>query len=386
MSLRDPREVERAVDDLRARMQSTLADNETPEQDRRDAVMRMTGEIAALEVQARELREHELEQARAVAGAGRGLGDVDAHAEHVTAFNAFVRAGDINNAALTTTPDANGGFLMPDPLREQVVDIVRKVNPIMENATVFNLTKPGTFKIDLPRKLTATVGGWVAETAARPATDAPTLGQQTLECFEWYANPEVTQSFLDAVTGAEQFVIDDIAATMAATIGTAFAAGTGSGNNQPTGLFTASSFYTPKLSGTADALDAAQIIGLYFDLPARYLPTAKFYAKGATFAALSALVWPNLNNTPLVRWENGVPTIMGKECVITDDAPSIGNAAFPLAFGDVARGYAVGVHSNLSVLRDPYTNKPYVGFYSTGRVGGVPWDPKALLLAKSDNA
>jgi len=388
MTLRDPREVERAVDDLRARMQATLADTETPEQDRRDAVMRMTGEISALEVQARELREHELEAARAVVNGGRPLdgGAPEPQTEHVAAFTSFVRHGEINAAALTTTPDANGGFLMPDPMREQVIDIVRKVNPILENATVFNLTKPGTFKIDLPRKATATVGGWVGETAARPATDAPTLAQQTLECFEWYANPEVTQSFLDAVTGAEQFVIDDIAATMAATVGTAFVAGTGNANNQPTGLFTATSFYTTKLSTTADSLDALQILGLYFDLPAQFLPGAKFYAKGATFAALSALTWPGLSDTPLVRWENGVPTIMGKECVITDDAPSIGNGAFPLAFGDMRSAYAVGVHSNLSVLRDPFSNKPYVGFYSTGRVGGVPWAPRALLLAKSDNA
>lgn len=389
MALSDPREVERRIDELRAQMQSTLEDNTKPEQDRRDAVMRMTGEISALEPLARELREHELEQARDALNKGGAQlrdGQVDPQAEKVEAFNAFVRKGDINNAALTTTPDANGGFLMPDPQREAVIDIVRKVNPILENSTVFTLVKPGTFEIDLPRKLTATAGGWVGETAARTATNAPTLAQQTLKAHEWYANPEVTQSFLDAVAGAEQFLLDDIAATMAATIGTAFAAGTGNGNNQPTGLFTASSFYTPKISTTADALDALQIIGAYFDLPAKFLPNAKFYAKGATFAALSALVWPNLNDTPLVRWENGVPTIMGKECVITDDAPSIGNGNFPLAFGDVRAGYAVAVHSNLSVLRDPYSNKPYVQFYATGRVGGVPWDPNAVLLLKSDNA
>lgn len=389
MALSDPREVERRVDELRAQMQSTLADTEKPEQDRRDAVMRMTGEIAALEVQARELREHELEQARnAINAGGAGLGGTpDARAQQVDAFRAWARTGEMpQNAALTTTPDANGGILMPDPMVEDVIDIVRKVNPIMNDATVFTLTKPGTFQVNLPRKLTATVGGWVAETAARPATDAPTLGEQQLICHQWYAYPEATQAFLDAVAGAEQWITQDIADTMAATLGTAFAVGTGNANNQPSGLFAATSFYTPQLSTTADALDAPQIIAAYFALPAKFLPTAKWYAKGATFAALSALPWPNLNDTPLVRWENGVPTIMGKECVITDDAPSIGNGNFPLAFGDVRRGYAVGIHSQLTVLRDPFTNKPYVGFYSTGRAGGVPWDPKAVLLLKSDNA
>lgn len=384
MALRDPREVERAVDELRSKIQNTLSDESIPEQDRRDAVMRMTGEVAAMEVQARELREFELEQVKAASASAKEIGNVAKSAEHVAAFTNFVKMGDVQNAALLTTPDSNGGYLVPDPMREAIVDAVRKVNPIMDEATVITLSKPGTFSIELPRKTGVTAGGWVAETDARPATAAPTIGQNVLTCHEWYANPEASQSFLDSVPGAEQFLLDDIANTFAANFGTALAGG--DGNGKPVGIFTGSSFYTTKLSSTADSLDAAQILGAYFDLPAKYLPTAVWMAKGSTIAALSALAWPNMADTPLVRWENGVPTIMGKRIVISDDAPAIGNGAFPLLFGDVKRAYAVGVHSNLSVLRDPYTNKPYVSFYSTGRAGGQLWDPKAALLLKSDNA
>lgn len=386
MALRDPREVERAVDELRAQMQSTMADDSRPEQDRRDAVMRMTGEISALEIQARELREYELDQVKAAANTGSQVGNASAEAESVAAFNNFVRKGDINNAALLTTPDANGGYLLPNPLREAIVDAVRKVNPIVEEATVITLSKPGTFKVELPRKTGVTAGGWVGETDARTATAAPTIGQNVLTAHEWYANPEATQSFLDSVPGAEQFLVDDIAQTFAATLGTGLAVGTGDANNQPVGIFTGSSFYATKLSSTADSLDAAQILGAYFALPAKYLPTATWTAKGSTIAALSALAWPNLGDTPLVRWENGVPTIMGKRVIISDDAPAIGNGNFPLLFGDIKRAYAVGIHSDISVLRDPYTNKPYVGFYSTGRAGGQLWDPNAAILLKSDNA
>jgi HK97 family phage major capsid protein len=384
MALRDPREVERAVDELRVQMQSVMADDTRPEQDRRDAVMRMTGEVSALEVQARELREFELSQAKAAIEGGKALGGESVSAKHVEAFNAFVRSGDINNAALLTTPDANGGFLVPDPLREAIIDVVRAQNPIVGEATVFNLTKPGTFKVELPRKTAATAGGWVAETAARPATNAPTIGQQVLEAFEWYANPEATQSFLDAVPGAEQFLVDDIAGSFSENFGIALASG--DGNGKPSGLFAATSFYETKLSSTADSVDAAQIIGTYFDLPSQFLPNAVWMMKGSTLAALSALAWPNMADTPLVRYDNGTPTIMGKRVVLADNAPAIGNGNFPVAFGDIRSGYAVGIHSNLTVLRDPYSNKPYVSFYSTGRAGGVPWNPKAIVLAKSDNA
>lgn len=384
MALRDPREIERAVDDLRVQMKNVMSDETRNEQDRRDAVMRMTGEVTALEIQARELREHEVEQLRAAATNGSKIAGADENAERVAAFRNFIKTGDITNAALLTTPDANGGFLLPDPIREAIVDAVRNVNPIVAEATVITLSKPGTFQVELPRKTGVTAGGWVAETAARPATDAPTIGQNVLTAHEWYANPEATQSFIDAVPGAEQFLIDDISQTFAANFGTALAAG--DGNGKPVGIFTGSSFYQTRLSSTADSLDAAQILGAYFQLPAKYLATATWMAKGSTIAALSALAWPNMGDTPLVRWENGEPTIMGKRVVISDDAPAIGNGAFPLLFGDIKRAYAVGIHSNLLVLRDPYTNKPYVSFYATGRAGGQLWDPNAAVLLKSDNS
>jgi HK97 family phage major capsid protein len=385
--LRDPREVERAVDDLRTQMQAILAmsDEQMPQQDRRDAVMRMTGEIGSLEAQARELRDHEIETLRASIEGGTVIGGRSEHADAVDAYRDYL-VGGIENAALLTTPDANGGFLMPYPLRQGLVDAIRKNNPIAADATVFQLTKPGTFKVELPRKTGVTNGAWVAETDARPATNAPTFARPVLECFEWYAQPEATQSALDAIEDAESLITGDIADTWAEITGTAWA--TGSGSGQPTGMFStaAQSIYTTKLSSTAASIDAAQILGAYFQLPAKFLPTAKFYAKGATFAVLSALAWPNLNNTPLVRWETGKPTIMGKECVILDDAPTIGAAAFPLAFGELKRGYAIGQHTNISTLRDPFTNKPYVRFYTAGRTGGIPWDPAAVLLLKSNNS
>lgn len=384
MALRDPREVESAVTELRSKIEATLADDSIPEQDRRDAVMRMTGEVSALEVQARELREYEVEELKKAVSAGTPVESKDKDAERVSAFRNFIKAGEINNAALMTAPDANGGYLLPNPMREAIIDVVRKSNPIASLATVINMSKPGTFEIELPRKLTASAGGWVAETDARPATDAPTVGRAKLTAYEWYANPEVTQSFIDAVNGAEQFLIDDISATFTDTFGGALAVGDGDG--KPDGLFTGTSFYETKTSSTADSLDAQQILDTFFALPAKYLPNAVWVANGATVAALSALAWPNMSDTPLINFNDGEPTILGKRVVISDDAPAIGSGNFPLAFGDVSRGYVVGIHSNISVLRDPFTNKPYVGFYATGRAGGTFYDPNAIVLLKSDDA
>jgi HK97 family phage major capsid protein len=48
---------------------------------------------------------------------------------------------------------------------------------------------------------------------------------------------------------------------------------------------------------------------------------------------------------------------------------NIGSDAFALAFADFS-GYKIVDRRGISVLRDPYTNKPHVGFYATKRVGG----------------
>ena len=383
------REIEKKVTDIRDEMQRVLAlsDDELPAADRRDRVMKMTGQVEELEAKARELRDHEIEELRkAVEGGSAVGGDASAGTEQMDAYCAWLTRGEVRAAALTTSPDSQGGYLMPFPLRAALVDKVRDVNPIFAAATVFNLSDPGTFKVELPRKTAVTNGGWVGETDARPATNAPTFGSQTLECFGWYANPEVTQKSLDAIEGAEQLVLDDIADTWAEVTGEAYAIG--DGDEKPSGVFAATSFYTAKISSTSNSLDAAQFLTTYFALPAKYLPTAAWWMKPATLATIAALAWPNLSDTPLVKFnENtGEATILGKKVMLTDDAPAIGDGLYPALFGDMRRGYAVGTHSQVTTLRDPYTNKPYVGFYTTGYSGGCPWDPQAILLMKSDNS
>ncbi|MGE0214008.1 MAG: phage major capsid protein, partial [Parvibaculaceae bacterium] len=60
----------------------------------------------------------------------------------------------------------------------------------------------------------------------------------------------------------------------------------------------------------------------------------------------------------------------------------VGSNSFPIAFGDFARGYLIVDRFGIRVLRDPYTNKPYVHFYTTKRVGGGVQNFEAIKLLK----
>jgi len=66
----------------------------------------------------------------------------------------------------------------------------------------------------------------------------------------------------------------------------------------------------------------------------------------------------------------------------SEDMPDVGTDTLAIAFGDFMRGYLVVDRAGVSVLRDPYSAKPYVLFYTTKRVGGGVQDFDAIKLLK----
>jgi len=60
--------------------------------------------------------------------------------------------------------------------------------------------------------------------------------------------------------------------------------------------------------------------------------------------------------------------------------PDIGASSLSIAFGDFRRGYLVVDRAGVRVLRDPYSAKPYVLFYTTKRVGGGVQDIGSVKL------
>ena len=62
--------------------------------------------------------------------------------------------------------------------------------------------------------------------------------------------------------------------------------------------------------------------------------------------------------------------------------PDVAANALPIMFGDFNKGYMILDRTGVRVLRDPYTNKPYVSFYTTKRVGGGLLDPQPLRALK----
>jgi len=349
----------------------------------RDRIMGLMGEIHALEETAAQMKDAELVELREmVARQGAPIGEPSAEVQVERDFRAYLRTGEIRNASMSTT-DANGGYLVPEPLHAQMIEKVRLSDPIFGNATLFHLT--GDTTLMLPYKSAHGVVANATETGARSEQNAPTLTSPTLVCYDYYSDQRASQQYLDSVVGAEDMLMgwmfEDIQEQAGAD------AVNGSGTTKIKGLFAETSAYTTKLSTSAGAILNTNFLTLYFALPVKFRKNAKWIMSGATLATAAAFADPAASTSPLCKQDvAGNWTIYGKGVLESDSAPAIGAANYPIAFADIAAAYAVGIHRSTTILRDPYTATPKVRFYSLARLGGCAWNYQAALLLKSNNS
>ena len=306
-----------------------------------------------------------------------------ADAAEMTDLRAFLRGE--TRASMSTT-DGNGGYLLPHAAVERVIDLVKKVDPFLARASSFSLA--GTaMSVEVPVQSAEGVVSWVSETDTRDETSSPTFGSQVITAFEAYGNWLATQQFLDSQPYVEDWIINELGKALLQAAGIKFAIG--AGTTEILGAFAnTSSGYTIRESGDADALLNTAFPLAFYDLSAAYHPGAAWVMAPATLATVTGFTWPNSFDTPLVQYSavDGAPTIMGKPVLLDDSAPAIDTNTFPVFFGDIAAAYGVAIHSDINVLRDPYTDKPKVGFYGTLRIGGHPLDNKAGVLIECAEA
>jgi len=309
-------------------------------------------------------------------------------------FGAYVRSGQtLEVKAFTGVSGEAGGYAVPKEIDGEIARTLGTVSPIRRIANVVQVGSAGY------RKLVAVGGtpsGWAAETAARPETATPSFAELAPPTGELYANPSASQAMLDdACFDAEGWLADEIAHEFARAEGAAFVGG--SGVNRPKGFLAAPMAtagdaarafgtlqYLP--TGTAGDFGAKPdelLIDLVHSLRSPYRQNACFVMGSTTLARVrkvktadGAFLWqPSL--------AAGQPaTLLGYPVVEADDMPDIGAGSHSIAFGDFRAGYLIAERAETAILRDPYTNKPFVTFYATRRVGGCVADSNAIKLVR----
>lgn len=333
-------------------------------------------------------------------GAPGAEGDEALQAEHKSAWLRWVRKGDdagladIESKAMNVGTPADGGYAVPIQQDRDIMRLLTDLSPMRQVCRVMTV---GTEDYRKLVNLGGTASGWVGETDARPATAGPTLAQLKPSFGELYANPEVTQKALDDIFfDVEGELSQDISESFAVLEGKAFLSGTGT--NQPVGLLTAKTsaeadsaraFGTVQhiATGVADnfpAKDPADIlIDLIYSMKAGYRTGAQFMVNSMTLAAMRKWKDGDGNYIWQPAMQNGQPgSIFGYGYVTNEDMPSAGAGAIPVVFGNFQQAYVIFDRMGIRSLRDPYTNKPFVGFYTTKRVGSMIANTQAVKFLK----
>jgi len=315
-----------------------------------------------------------------------GTGGIVRDPEYTQAFAMHVRKGDIQ-ASLNKGADAEGGYVAPTEWDRTITDKLIEVSPMRQICQVQTISTGSFSKLF---NLRGTSSGWVGETAARPATDTATFGSLAYRVGEIYANPAATQQLLDdALVNLEAWLAGEVQTEFAFQENLAFVSGTGA-NNRPNGVLTyitggANAAAHPfgavlaTNSGAAAALTTDGLIELVGALPSAFTGNARFIMNRLSMTAVRKLQDGEGNYIWQPSYQAGVPaTLLGYGMTEVPAMPNIEAGAKPIVFGDFNQGYLIVDSVGTRLLRDPYTNKPYVQFYTTKRVGGGLLNPEAL--------
>jgi HK97 family phage major capsid protein len=351
-----------------------------------EEVAALRGEVAALKARV---------DAQALAGARPALSGAKAEASPFV--ERYLRKGleaGVELKAVSGATDAAGGYAVPQEIDAEIDKALTAISPIR---AIANVVKVGTAGY---RKLVTTGGtesGWVAETAARPETDTPLFNEIAPPFGELSANPAASQALLDdAAFDVEAWLASEIATEFARAEGAAFVSG--NGTNKPKGFLAAPTSDEAdgvRAFGTLQYLETGvdggfpasnpqdKLIDLVQALRSPYRQGAVFVMNSATAARIRKFK----TSDGAFLWQPGLvagqpDTLLGYPVVEAEDMPDVATDALAIAFGNFRAGYLIAERAETQILRDPFTNKPFVHFYATKRVGGQVMNSEAIKLLR----
>lgn len=315
-------------------------------------------------------------------------------AEYRKAFIAMMRRGDAAEAqhakALSVGIDPDGGYTVEPDTSGRIVEKVYETSPMRQVAAVQTI---GTDALEGLFDLDEAGANFVGETGGRPETDTPQLARWRIPVHELYAFPFATQKVLDdSELDLEAWLAGKVADRFARRENAAFV--NGDGNGKPRGFLTypagtnlpgtIQQFNT----GAAGAFDSDPdggdvLLDAIYGLKQTYRAGARWHMNRSTVGEVRKLK----DGDGRYLWQPGLAmgqpaTLLGFPVLEFEDMPDIGSDSLSIAFANMGEAYQVVDRQGIRVLRDPYTSKPFIGFYSVKRVGGDVINFEAVKLIK----
>ncbi|REF27200.1 HK97 family phage major capsid protein [Xenorhabdus cabanillasii] len=323
-----------------------------------------------------------------------------AASEHKAAFTQFIRKGkedglaELEQKAMQTTTDPDGGYAVPEELDRNIITALKDAVVMRAECHVIPVGNPN-FKRLVNQG--GTNSGWVGETDERPETKTPKLTPIEPTWGEIYGNPAATQTMLDdAFFDVEAFITSELTQEFAEQEENAFTHG--DGKNKPKGLLTYGSDAQDdnvRKWGTLQHLllkkptevTAGDIMRLIYTLRKPYRTGAKFMMNNNMLFQVRTLKDSQNNYLWQPGLQSGQPSaLLGYGIAENEQFEDLGADKVPVAFGNFKRCYTILDRMGVRILRDPYTHKPFIHFYTTKRVGSMLVDSNAVKLLKGGTA
>ena len=328
--------------------------------------------------------------------------DLDGFRAYKSAFWNWARKGsdmtqlsDVERKAMSVGSEADGGFLIPTDSSGRVTTKLYELFPLRAR---MNVQQTSSDAIEGIEDLGEADSGWVGETAARSDTNTPQVGKYRIPVHEIYASPKATQKIIDdSATNIEAWLEGKVSDRFARQESAAFVAGTGA--SRPRGFTTYATAATADatrawgtfehiMSGASADFASSSPADVLFSLIAAfktgYLLRSAWVTRREVIAKVRKLKEATTN---AYMWQPGLQAgqpsqLLGFPVEISQDMPTLAADSLSLALGDLNATYTIVERIGLRVLRDPYTDKPYVKFYTTRRVGGGAVNFEALKFIK----
>lgn len=304
------------------------------------------------------------------------------------AFCSYLRKGHesgLEKKALSVGADSDGGYLVTSYMAETMIKTIEENSPMRQLA---NITSISTDALELIEDHDEAFAGWTAEMEPRPDTKTPQIGKKIITVHELYAQPKATQKLIDdASIDIESWLAGKLTDVFARQENSAFINGDGEG--KPKGIL---AYENGKswgkiehiMTGDAVNITANSIFALYFSLREVYAVRAKFLMSRAAVQVLRLL---KDSSSGKYLWQRGLAagnpdTVLGCTVAQCADMPGINKNSIVMAFADFKSAYQIVDRQGIRILRDPYTDKPFVKYYTTKRVGGDVTNFEAIKLLK----
>jgi HK97 family phage major capsid protein len=304
----------------------------------------------------------------------------------LAAFNKYLRKGleTPELKAMSVDSDEDGGFLVTSAMSSEIVKKVFESSPVRQVASVQTIS---TDALEILQDLDELESGWVGETQVRNETQTPKLKKIVIPVHELYAQPKATQKLLDdAAVNVESWLAEKVAEKFARDEATAFVKGDGTA--KPMGFL---SYPTGTGYGQIEQVETAGSLAITGDdLIELSYSLKEAYKNGAAWMAKRQIIkefrkFKDLQGRYL--WEPGLngstqSTLLGFPIYEANDMGDKVAAGLPVAFGNFRQGYQIVDRIGIRVIRDIFTAKPHVLFYTTKRVGGAVKNFEAIKLLK----